>query len=419
MPDLSAPPQPSTLPLAGVRVVEFSHMVMGPSCGMILGDLGAEVIKVEPVTGDKTRALPGAAAGFFRTFNRNKQSLAVDLNNPEGLAAVHKLVATADVVLENFRPGLMARYGLDHASLAAKNPRIISLSLKGFLPGPYEKRTALDEVVQMMAGLAYMTGPVGRPLRAGSSVNDIMGGMFGVIGILAALRTRDATGRGQDIQSGLFETCVLLSAQHMQQYAVTGEAPPPFPERIAAFSVYDIFEVKDGESIFLGVVSDVQWRTFCAAFGFDDFAADPRLDGNTKRCLARDWMLPELRQRLTAYSKAEITDLFERNGLPYAPINRPEELFDDPHLNQSGGLVSITTETGGETRVPLLPLTLDGRRLGPRMALPSVGAQSAALLAELGYSAADIDRLRTSGVVAGVVADPTAPHEGDAERLAS
>ncbi|WP_372396397.1 CaiB/BaiF CoA-transferase family protein [Azospirillum sp. HJ39] len=413
MPD--APTPTPTLPLAGIRVVEFSHMVMGPSCGMILGDLGADVIKVEPVGGDKTRALPGAAAGFFRTFNRNKTSLAVDLNDPEGLAAVHRLVDTADVVLENFRPGMMARYGLDHASLAVKNPRIVCLSLKGFLPGPYEKRTALDEVVQMMAGLAYMTGPSGRPLRAGSSVNDIMGGMFGVIGILAALRIRDATGRGQEIQSGLFETCVLLSAQHMQQFAVTGEAPPPFPERIAAFSIYDTFEVKDGEQIFLGAVSDMQWRTFCTAFGFDDLLADPRLDGNTRRCLARDWMLPEIRRRLAAYSKAEIADLFERNGLPYAPINRPEELFDDPHLTASGGLVPIVTETGGETRVPLLPLTLDGRRLGPRMALPPIGAQSAALLAELGYSAADIDRL----AAAGVIATPAAGQDAEAERLAS
>ncbi|MBF5095195.1 CoA transferase [Azospirillum sp. INR13] len=405
------------LPLAGIRVVEFSHMVMGPTCGMILGDLGADVIKVEPVTGDKTRALPGAAAGFFRTFNRNKKSLAVDLNSPDGLAAVHRLVDTADVVLENFRPGLMARYGLDYASLQARNPRIINLSLKGFLPGPYEKRTALDEVVQMMAGLAYMTGPTGRPLRAGSSVNDIMGGMFGVIGIMAALRTREATGRGQDIQSGLYETCVLLSAQHMQQFAVTGEAPPPFPERIAAFSIYDTFEVKDGEQIFLGAVSDVQWRTFCTAFGFDDLLADPRLDGNTKRCLARDWMLPEIRRRLAAYSKAEIAELFERNGLPYAPINRPEELFDDPHLNQSGGLATIATETGGEARVPLLPLTLDGQRLGPRMALPQVGAQSAALLAELGYTPAEIDRLLAAGVVADPADGPKA--EAGKERLAS
>lgn len=393
-------PGTETLPLAGLRVVEFSHMVMGPACGMILGDLGAEVIKVEPVTGDKTRELPGAAAGFFRTFNRNKTSFAVDLNDPDGLAAVHRLVATADVVLENFRPGLMAKYGLDYASLSAGNPRIIGLSLKGFLPGPYEKRTALDEVVQMMAGLAYMTGPSGRPLRAGSSVNDIMGGMFGVIGILAALRIRDATGRGQDIQSGLFETCVLLAAQHMQQYAVTGEAPPPFPERIAAFSIYDTFEVKDGEQIFLGVVSDMQWRIFCDAFGFADLLADPLLEGNTKRCLARDWMLPEIRRRLAAYGKAEIAGIFERNGLPYAPICRPEELFDDPHLNRSGGLAPITTETGGETRIPLLPLTLDGRRLGPRMALPPVGAQSTALLAELGYGEAEIERLLAAGIVA-------------------
>ena len=402
---LPAAPAPNpTLPLAGIRVVEFSHMVMGPTCGMILGDLGADVVKVEPPGGDKTRSLPGVASGFFRTFNRNKRSFAVDMGHPDGLAAVHELVATADVVLENFRPGLMKRYGLDYGTLAAKNPRIVYRSLKGFLPGPYENRTALDEVVQMMAGLAYMTGPAGRPLRAGSSVNDIMGGMFGVIGILAALRTRDRTGIGQEIQSGLFETCALLSAQHMQQYAVLGEAPRPMPERKAGYGIYDIFEVKDGEQIFLGVVSDGQWKTFCTVFGFEDLLADDRLVGNTGRCASRDWMLPEVRRRLAAYGKAELAETFERHGLPYAPISRPEELFDDPHLNRSGGLATLVTETGEETRLPLLPLTMGGRRLGPRMALPAVGAQTAEVLAGIGYAPAQVERLASEGIVAGAAA---------------
>jgi crotonobetainyl-CoA:carnitine CoA-transferase CaiB-like acyl-CoA transferase len=192
------------LPLAGIRVVECTHMVMGPTCGMILADLGAEVIKVEPVGGDNTRRLQGSGAGFFAAFNRNKKSLAVDTQDPRGREIVLKLVAGADVFCENFRSGAMARLGFDYASMSALNPRLVYVSHKGFLPGPYEHRTALDEVVQMMGGLAYMTGPEGRPLRAGSSVNDIMGGMFGALGALAALRLRDATGRGREVASALF-----------------------------------------------------------------------------------------------------------------------------------------------------------------------------------------------------------------------
>jgi crotonobetainyl-CoA:carnitine CoA-transferase CaiB-like acyl-CoA transferase len=392
-------PSTSDLPLAGIRVVEFSHMVMGPTCGMILGDLGAEVIKVEPTGGDNTRKLPGVACGFFRTFNRNKKSFAVDLDHPDGLAAVKALLETADVMLENFRPGRMARYGLDYATLAEKHPRLVYLSLKGFLAGPYEKRTALDEVVQMMGGLAYMTGPLGRPLRAGSSVNDIMGGMFGAIGILAALRARDNTGRGQEVQSGLFENCVLLSAQHMQQFEISGEAPKPMPERKAGYGLYDLFDVKDGEQIFLTVATDGQWKTFCTMFGFDDLAADQRLATNAQRCASREWMLPDVRRRLSTYSKAELAELFDRNGLPYAPITKPEELFDDPHLNQSGGLAEMVTETGETTKMPLLPLMMGGQRLQPRMSLPQIGAQTAAILADIGYPQYEIERLAADRVV--------------------
>ncbi|MCF8482751.1 MAG: CoA transferase [Rhodospirillum sp.] len=389
------------LPLSGIRVIEFSHMIMGPSCGMILGDLGAEVIKIEPPGGDKTRHLPGVGRGFFRAFNRNKKSLCVDLKHPDGLALVKELLATADVMLENFRPGRMATMDLDHATLSKDNPGLVYLSLKGFLPGPYENRTALDEVVQMMGGLAYMTGPVGRPLRAGSSVNDIMGGMFGVIAILAALRQRDATGVGQEIQSGLFENCVLLAAQHMQQFAVTGEAAMPMPERKAGYGIYDLFTVAGEEQVFLTVATDSQWATFCAMLGFDDLATDARLDTNAKRCAERGWMLPEVQRRLAGHTKDAVMALFDKHGLPYAPITKPHELFDDPHLNASGGLATIGTEDGGETKVPLLPLTFDGRRLGPRMALPDVGDQTRLILADLGYGVDRIEALMTSKAVVG------------------
>jgi crotonobetainyl-CoA:carnitine CoA-transferase CaiB-like acyl-CoA transferase len=361
------------LPLSGIRVVEFSHMVMGPTCGMILGDLGAEVIKVEPPGGDKTRTLIGSGAGFFPLFNRNKKSVSADLSNPRDRARIEKLIASADIVSENFRPGALTKHGFDYASLKKKHKRLIYVSHKGFLPGPYEHRVALDEVVQMMAGLAYMTGPPGRPLRAGSSVNDIMGGMFGAIGAMAALRERERTGKGQEIQVGLFENCVFLSAQHMLQYRLTGVASPPMPDRINAWGVFDLFDTSDGEQVFLGVVTDSQWAVFGRAFDLGGLADDPRLATNTLRVQARSWMLPALREIVKKHTAQELQDVFEREGLPYAPIVRPEQLFDDPHLIASGGLAELGLDNGETTPVPLLPLLLGGRHLKPRMRLPKIG----------------------------------------------
>jgi crotonobetainyl-CoA:carnitine CoA-transferase CaiB-like acyl-CoA transferase len=393
----------ASLPLAGVRVVEFTHMVMGPTCGMVLADLGAEVIKVEPIEGDRTRHLLGAGAGFFPMFNRNKKSIALDLRSDKGLEVARRLVASADIVAENFKPGVMKKYGLDYATLARLNPRLIYVSHKGFLPGPYEHRTALDEVVQMMGGLAYMTGRPGDPVRAGTSVNDIMGGMFGAIGAMAALMQRAVTGRGQEVQSALFENNVFLVGQHMMQYAVTGEAPAPMPDRISSWAVYDVFTVKDGEQIFLAAVSDAQWLTMCDAFGFDDLKADSQLATNNERVRRRPTLLPELRRRFAGYSAAEIATVFERHGLPFAPIARPEELFDDPHLRATGGLAEIRIPDGkraGEiAQTALFPLTLGGKRLGVRLQPPTKGEHSDELLAELGYGPADIEALRAGAAV--------------------
>ena len=375
-------------------------MVMGPTCGMVLADLGADVIKVEPVAGDSTRRLLGSGAGFFPLFNRNKKSIALDLQTAQGKEVALKLCATADVVGENFKPGTMTKLGLDYASLGKLNERLIYVSHKGFLPGPYDHRTALDEVVQMMGGLAYMTGRPGDPLRAGSSVNDIMGGMFGAIGAMAALMQRAVTGRGQEVQSALYENNVFLVAQHMMQFAATGVPAAPMPGRISAWAVYDVFTVKDGEQIFLAAVSDSQWAAFCAAFGYADLKADLRLATNNDRVRARDWLIPILRERFAVYSAAELSAIFEKNALPFAPITRPEELFDDPHLNQTGGLAPLTMPDGSQTKVPLLPLTLDGERPGIRLQPPRLGEHSTQLLGELGYSDAEIVAMAASGVIA-------------------
>ena len=391
-------------PLKGVRVVEFTHMVMGPTCGMVLSDLGAEVIKVEPVGGEGTRRLLGSGAGFFPMCNRNKLSIEVDLHSAQGAAVARDLAASADVVVENFKPGTMVKYGLDYPSLAAVNPRLIYVSAKGFLPGPYEHRTALDEVVQMMGGLAYMTGRPGDPLRAGTSVNDIMGGMFGAIGVLGALLQRGITGRGMEVQSALFENNVFLVGQHMLQYAVTGVPAAPMPDRISAWAIYDVFTVRDGEQIFLAAVSDAQWKVFCDVLGYDDLKADPALATNNQRVVMRPSLLATLRERLASRSAAELTEIFERAGLPFAPIRRPEELIDDPHLLATGTLAEVVVPDGpkaGETvRTTLLPFTMDGARIGVRLDPPSHGEHTDALLGALGYDAARIAALREAGVIA-------------------
>ena len=379
-------------------------MVMGPTCGMVLADLGAEVIKVEPVDGDRTRHLLGAGAGVFPMFNRNKKSIALDLRTPEGLKVARELAVSADVVAQNFKPGVMAKYGLDYAALSRLNERLVYVNHTGFLPGPYEHRTALDEVVQMMGGLAYMTGRPGDPLRAGSSVNDIMGGMFGAIGAMAALMQRQQTGRGQEVDSALFENNVFLVGQHMMQYAVTGQPAAPMPDRISSWAVYDVFSVKDGGQIFLAAVSDAQWQAFCDAMGYADLKADPRYAPNTDRVRARPTLLPELRQRLAAHTADALAAVFERHGLPFAPILRPEHLFDDPHLNATGGLAEITLpdgeRAGGTARTTLMPLRLDGQRMGVRLDPPRLGQHTQDLLAGLGYTADQVAALRASAAVA-------------------
>ena len=386
-------------PLAGLKVVEFTHMVMGPAVGAILVELGAEVVKIEPIGGDSTRKLLGAGAGYFSMYNRNKKSLCLDLKHAEGLALAKRLVERADIVVENFRPGTMDKLGLGHEALCTANPRLIYCSEKGFLSGPYEQRTALDEVAQMMGGLAYMTGPPGRPLRAGASVIDVTGGMFGVIGILAALEERHRTGRGQKVASSLFETTVYLVGQHMAQKAVTGQAAKPMPVRISAWAIYDVFETKDAEQVFVGIVSDSLWEKFCAAFELHALGADPQYRTNSQRVLARETLLPHVREIFKGYTKPDLVAKLERTGLPFAPIGKPEELFDDPHLLASGGLGETTLEDGRMTQLPLLPVELDGARPTQGGVLPRIGQHTNETLRALGVSDADIERLKSARVI--------------------
>lgn len=385
-------------PLAGLKVVEFTHMVMGPTVGHILASLGAEVVRVEPIGGDQTRRLLGSGAGYFPMYNRHKASICLDLKSADGLKIARELAEGADILVENFRPGALDRLGLGYDALKGANPRLIYCSEKGFLPGPYEARTALDEVAQMMGGLAYMTGPPGRPLRAGASVIDVTGGMFGVIGILAALEERHRTGAGQMVIASLFETTVYLVGQHMAQFASTGKPAAPMPARVSAWAIYDVFETRD-DPIFIGVVTDALWEKFCALFGLDAMWADTGLRKNNDRVLARDRIMPEIRALIAGFTRAEVIARLDGSGLPFAPIGKPEELFDDPHLAASDGLEHVTLDTGAKTRLPTLPLTMAGQRPAAASSLPTPGADSRAVLTMLGYSGDAINALIAAGAV--------------------
>ena len=389
----------SQCPLVGIKVVEMTHMVMGPAIGAILGDLGADVIKVEPISGDKTRNLTEAGSGYFLTFNRNKRSIAVNVKSKQGKDIVLKLLTGTDVFIENFRSGAMEKLGLGYDDLKSLNPKLIYCSAKGFLEGPYQNRTALDEVAQMMGGLAYMTGPPGQPLRAGSSVIDIMGGMFGAIAILAAVQERQTSGTGQKVTSALFENVVYLMGQHMAQTATTGSPPPPMSVRVSAWAVYDIFETKDDEQVFVGVVSDGQWKSFCAAFDLTDFREDKAMDLNANRVAKRNLIIPRINTLFKQYTKKDLMEKLEQTGLPFAPISKPEDLFEDPHLNESGGLLDIDLPQGGQTKLPALPIQMKGNRFGVEHQVPKLGEHTREVLKELGFDDVMINQMVEALVV--------------------
>jgi crotonobetainyl-CoA:carnitine CoA-transferase CaiB-like acyl-CoA transferase len=389
------------LPLSGLRVLEFTHAVMGPTAGLILADLGAEVIHVEPPDGDATRRLKGFGTGYFPFYSRNKKSLAVDLKSPEGKGLIERLVPTADVLVENFGPGTMDRLGFGYEATRALNERLIYLSLKGFLSGPYENRTAMDEVVQMMGGLAYMTGPPGMPLRAGTSIIDIGGGMFGTLGITLALYERERTGKGKHIKASLFESTAFFMGQHMAYSALTEGPIPPMPARVSAWSVYRTFKTRDGELVFVGIISDKHWNLFCGAFERRDWADDPRLETNNGRIDQRDWLLPAVEEMMAGYTRREILSRCERAGIPFAPIARPEDLFDDPQLNQErSGLLATTLPGGVKTRLPRLPLEYGDADFGLRHDPPRIGEHTEELLSGLGISGEEIARLKAEGKLA-------------------
>lgn len=390
-------------PLKGIKVLDFGHTIMGPCAGLILADLGADVIKVEPYEGDPTRRLTGFAEGFFATFNRNKRSIALDLKKADGQSTLSRLVRGADVVLENFGPGTIERLGGGWEALRKENPRLIFLAMKGFLMGPSDQRGALDEVVQMESGIAYMTGPPGRPLRAGASIIDILGAVFGVTAVLAALHERSISGLGKRVGASLYESAAFLMAPHIAGGVVSGEPMVPFPARRNAFGVYDVFDTASGPQVFIGITSDIQWQRFCDTFGRKDLAADERLRTNGARCAERGWLISDLAGMFAALPVEDLLERCNEARVPASRVGHPDDLLRDPQL-QAGGLLEVALGAfggGQKVQIPGLPLEFgdDRERTRLRNQPPEVSQHGRAILMEAGFTAADVEHLVSNGVV--------------------
>ncbi len=388
-----------SLPLENIRVLEFTHAVMGPTTGLLLADMGAEVIHIEPTHGDETRRLKGFGTGYFPFYSRNKKSLAIDIKSVEGKKIIEQLVGTADIVVENFGPGTMDRLGYGYNHLKTLNAKLIYCSLKGFASGPYEQRHAMDEVVQMMGGLAYMTGRPGDPLRAGTSIIDITGGMFGYIGIIMALYEREKTGLGKEVKASLFETTAFLMGQHMAYGAITKTPVPPMPARVSAWSIYQIFDTKDNDQIFIGIISEKHWERFCEVFEKSDWKNDARLQTNNLRIDNREWFIPAVKSLILNYTKEEIMQRCEKAGITFAPISKPEDLFDDVQLNEGNSLLTTTLPDGTITKLPKTPIEYEGADITLRMNPPAIGEHTKAILQSIGYSEVEIEQFNQQKII--------------------
>lgn len=397
--------QKQALPLKGVRVLELSHIVAGPSGGMMLGDLGADVIKVEhPSTGDTARSQANEGNTFY-TYNRNKQFLALDLRQAKGKAIFEKLVKQSDIVLDNFAPGALQRLGLDYSWGSKINPRIIYCSVKGFLPGPYGDRPFLDELAQMAGGIAYLTGFEGKPMRAGASITDIGAATYGVMGILAALYRREQTGVGDCIEAGLYETVVFWISQYITGAQLSGKNPPPRGEQTSGmgkamgWGVYQLFPTKGGKPVFIAVTGNRHWVGLCDVLGFDDWKNSAEFNTNRKRT-AEKWRIAE---RITAATQLltydDITARLYKALVPYAPVGTPLDILADKHMGEAGRWMQLKVGDK-QLKVPKLPFAMGGTEDFEAAKQPAfLGEHTDTILASIGYTPAEVAALKAEKVV--------------------
>ncbi len=393
------------LPLEGVKVIELSHIVAGPSGGMILADLGADVLKIEnPDSGDTSRNRSGDGATFF-TYGRNKRYMALDLRHKKGKKIFEQLVARSDVVLDNFAPGALKRLGLDYSWGKRVNPRIIYCSVKGFLPGPYADRPFLDELAQMAGGLAYLTGLKDQPMRAGASITDIGAATYGVIGILAALYRRQATGKGDCVEAGLFETIVFWISQYITRSQMTGSNPPPRGARKSGmgatmgWGVYELFPTKTGKPVFIAVSGNRHWTGLCDALGFDDWRDSAEFNSNGKRSSQKVRIAARIAKETVKLTYNDITRRLYKGLVPYAPVGTPLDLVNEKHLNEGNYWLPLKTPRQS-LKVPKLPLSMgETTDFTMRLQPACLGAHTDQILKELGYKNAEIKALKSEKIV--------------------
>jgi formyl-CoA transferase len=391
-------------PLHGLRVLELARILAGPWAGQVLADLGADVVKVEnPAGGDPVRTtgpfLDGHSSAFVR-LNRNKRSIAVDLKSPDGVAVLRRLVAEADVLVENLRPGTMTRLGLGYESLAEVNPRLIYASASGWgQDGPLAPLPGLDIMAQARAGLMSITGtPEGDPVKVGVPICDLVCGLYVALAVMAALRAREHTGQGQQIDVSLLESGVSFAIWEAGKYWATGEVGRPLGSAHQSTAPYQAIRTKDGW-VTVGAVTPTTWHGFCVALGLDELLADDRYADAHDRHGLRDGLIPAIERITGDQTTAEVVALLDEAGVPCAPINDTRQVFTDPHLEQRGFFWDAAHPDLGPVRQIGSPMHLSSTPPRREAAGPLLGGHSVDVLREAGYDPAEIDRLVARSVV--------------------
>ncbi len=395
-------------PLTGLRVLDLTRVLAGPTCTQMLGDLGAEVIKIErPEAGDDTRGfappfVPNTKeSAYFVGVNRNKKSVTLDIAKPEGQAIIHKLLEHCDILVENFKVGALAKYGLGYEQLAKTHPRLIYCSITGFgQTGPYAPRPGYDALIQAMGGVMSLTGePNGSPQKVGVPVADLFAGLYGCIGILAAVNHRNSTGQGQQIDIGMLDTHVAWLANQGMNYLATGENPARLGNQHPNIAPYQEFPTKDGYLI-LAVGNDPTFERFCKAFGQEALLADPRFATNPIRVQNRQLVTDTLTPVMKSKTTAEWIDALEALKIGCGPINTLEQVFADPHVQAREMVVEMTHGSGETVKVIANPVKLSATPPSYRSAPPVLGEHTEDVLASvLKMSASDIAALREKGIL--------------------